>query len=158
MNAVNFVDGLDGLAAGLVAIGGTAFFVYSYVLTQKASADDYSSLATLVIAALVGICVGFLPHNFHPARIVMGDSGSMVLGLVMSAAASGVTRRSETDALPGAEQIPAFVPLLLPRAVSLLPLRDMGMAVVRRVARGKSPFDPDRMPLHHRMLAIGHSH
>jgi len=158
MNAVNFVDGLDGLAAGLVAIGGTAFFVYSYVLTQKASADDYSSLATLVIAALVGICVGFLPHNFHPARIFMGDSGSMVLGLVMSAAAIVVTGKIETDALSGAQQIPAFIPILLPLAVILLPLLDMGMAVVRRVARGKSPFHPDRMHLHHRMLAIGHSH
>lgn len=158
MNAVNFVDGLDGLAAGLVAIGGTAFFVYSYVLTQKASADDYSSLATLVIAALVGICVGFLPHNFHPARIFMGDSGSMVLGLVISAAAIVVTGKIETDALSGAQQTPAFIPILLPLAVILLPLLDMGMAVVRRVARGKSPFHPDRMHLHHRMLAIGHSH
>ncbi|QJW36174.1 MraY family glycosyltransferase [Cellulosimicrobium protaetiae] len=158
MNAVNFVDGLDGLAAGLVAIGGSAFFVYSYVLTQKASADDYSSLATLVIAALVGICVGFLPHNFHPARIFMGDSGSMVLGLVMSAAAIVVTGRIDTTALSGAQQIPAFIPILLPLAVILLPLLDMGMAVVRRVARGKSPFHPDRMHLHHRMLAIGHSH
>ncbi len=158
MNAVNFVDGLDGLAAGLVAIGGAAFFVYSYVLTQKASADDYSSLATLVIAALVGICVGFLPHNFHPARIFMGDSGSMVLGLVFSAAAIVVTGRVDTTTLSGAQQIPAFIPLLLPLAVILLPLLDMAMAVVRRVARGKSPFHPDRMHLHHRMLAIGHSH
>ncbi|SDF65434.1 UDP-GlcNAc:undecaprenyl-phosphate GlcNAc-1-phosphate transferase [Cellulosimicrobium cellulans] len=158
MNAVNFVDGLDGLAAGLVAIGGAAFFLYSYVLTQKASADDYSSLATLVIAALVGICVGFLPHNFHPARIFMGDSGSMVLGLVFSAAAIVVTGRVDTATLSGAQQIPAFIPLLLPLAVILLPLLDMVMAVVRRVARGKSPFHPDRMHLHHRMLAIGHSH
>lgn len=158
MNAVNFVDGLDGLAAGLVAIGGAAFFLYSYVLTQKASADDYSSLATLVIAALVGICVGFLPHNFHPARIFMGDSGSMVLGLVFSAAAIVVTGRVDTTTLSGAQQIPAFIPLLLPLAVILLPLLDMAMAVVRRVARGKSPFHPDRMHLHHRMLAIGHSH
>ncbi|MET3975775.1 MraY family glycosyltransferase [Cellulosimicrobium sp. TH-20] len=158
MNAVNFVDGLDGLAAGLVAIGGAAFFLYSYVLTQKASADDYSSLATLVIAALVGICVGFLPHNFHPARIFMGDSGSMVLGLVFSAAAIVVTGRVDTTTLSGAQQIPAFIPLLLPLAVILLPLLDMVMAVVRRVARGKSPFHPDRMHLHHRMLAIGHSH
>jgi len=158
MNAVNFVDGLDGLAAGLVAIGGLAFFVYSYVLTQKSSADDYSSLATLVIAGLVGICVGFLPHNFHPARIFMGDSGSMVLGLVMSAAAIVVTGNIDTTALSGAQQIPAFIPILLPLAVILLPLLDMGMAVARRVVAGRSPFHPDRLHLHHRMLAIGHSH
>lgn len=158
MNAVNFVDGLDGLAAGLVAIGGLAFFVYSYVLTQKSSADDYSSLATLVIAGLVGICVGFLPHNFHPARIFMGDSGSMVLGLVLSAAAIVVTGNIDTTALSGAQQIPAFIPILLPLAVILLPLLDMGMAVARRVLAGRSPFHPDRLHLHHRMLAIGHSH
>ncbi len=158
MNAVNFVDGLDGLAAGLVAIGGTAFFVYSYVLTQKSSADDYSSLATLVIAALVGICVGFLPHNFHPARIFMGDSGSMVLGLVLSAGAIVVTGNIDTTALSGAQQIPAFIPILLPLAVILLPLLDMAMAVIRRVLAGRSPFHPDRLHLHHRMLALGHSH
>ncbi|MBD8080090.1 undecaprenyl/decaprenyl-phosphate alpha-N-acetylglucosaminyl 1-phosphate transferase [Cellulosimicrobium arenosum] len=158
MNAVNFVDGLDGLAAGLVAIGGTAFFVYTYVLTRQAGGDDYASLATLVMACLVGICVGFLPHNFHPARIFMGDSGSMVLGLVMSAAAIVVTGSISPRDLSGAQQLPAVIPILLPLAVILLPLLDMGMAVVRRVLAGRSPFHPDRMHLHHRMLAIGHSH
>ena len=158
MNAVNFVDGLDGLAAGLVAIGGAAFFVYSYVLTQRASADDYSSLATLVIAALVGICVGFLPHNFHPARIFMGDSGSMVLGLVFSAAAIVVTGNIDPQTLSTGAQLPAFLPIILPLAVILLPLLDMGMAVARRTLSGKSPFHPDRLHLHHRMLALGHSH
>jgi UDP-GlcNAc:undecaprenyl-phosphate GlcNAc-1-phosphate transferase len=82
----------------------------------------------------------------------------MVLGLVFSAAAIVVTGKIDPDALSGAQQIPAFIPILLPLAVILLPLLDMGMAVVRRVARGKSPFHPDRMHLHHRMLAIGHSH
>ncbi|MBD5786297.1 undecaprenyl/decaprenyl-phosphate alpha-N-acetylglucosaminyl 1-phosphate transferase [Cellulosimicrobium terreum] len=158
MNAVNFVDGLDGLAAGLVAIGGTAFFVYSYVLTRQASTDDYASLATLVMACLVGMCVGFLPHNFHPARIFMGDSGSMVLGLVMSGAAIIVTGSIDPGAMSGGAQLPAFIPILLPLAVILLPLLDMGLAVVRRVLAGKSPFHPDRMHLHHRMLALGHSH
>jgi UDP-GlcNAc:undecaprenyl-phosphate GlcNAc-1-phosphate transferase len=158
MNAVNFVDGLDGLAAGLVAIGGTAFFVYSYVLTQRSSVDDYSSLATLVIAVLVGICVGFLPHNFHPARIFMGDSGSMVLGLVFSAAAIIVTGNIDPQGFSTGQRLPAFIPILLPLAVILLPLLDMGMAVVRRTLSGKSPFHPDRLHLHHRMLALGHSH
>lgn len=158
MNAVNFVDGLDGLAAGLVAIGGTAFFLYSYVLTLRTNPDDYSSLATLVMAALVGVCVGFLPHNFNPARIFMGDSGSMVLGLVLSGAAIVVTGNIDPGVTSGAATLPAYIPLLLPLAVILLPLLDMGMAVVRRVLAGKSPFHPDRMHLHHRMLAIGHSH
>ncbi|MFC8922780.1 glycosyltransferase family 4 protein [Cellulosimicrobium sp. NPDC057127] len=158
MNAVNFVDGLDGLAAGLVAIGGTAFFLYSYALTLRTTPDDYSSLATLVVAALVGVCVGFLPYNFNPARIFMGDSGSMVLGLVISGAAIVVTGNIDPGETSGAERLPAFIPLLLPLAVILLPLLDMGMAVARRLLAGKSPFHPDRMHLHHRMLALGHSH
>ncbi len=162
MNAVNFVDGLDGLASGMVAIGGTAFFLYTYGLTQQASPDDYSSLASLMVAVLVGACIGFLPHNFHPAHIFMGDSGSMVLGLVFAGAAISVTGKIDPTvseaALSGAQRAPLFIPLLLPLAVVLLPLLDMGMAVVRRVAAGKSPFHPDRMHLHHRMLAIGHSH
>ncbi|WP_346016310.1 MraY family glycosyltransferase [Cellulomonas endometrii] len=156
MNAVNFVDGLDGLAAGLVAIGGAGFFLYSYALTRGASPGDYSNLATLVVALLVGACVGFLPHNFHPARIFMGDSGSMLIGLVIAAAGIQVT--GQIDPAMTRESFPAFLPILLPLAVLLLPLLDMGLAVVRRVGTGKSPFHPDRMHLHHRMLALGHSH
>jgi UDP-GlcNAc:undecaprenyl-phosphate GlcNAc-1-phosphate transferase len=156
MNAVNFVDGLDGLAAGLVAIGGAGFFLYSYALTRGASPGDYSNLATLVVALLVGACVGFLPHNFHPARIFMGDSGSMLIGLVIAAAGIQVT--GQIDPAMTRESFPAFLPILLPLAVLLLPLLDMGLAVIRRVGSGKSPFHPDRMHLHHRMLQIGHSH
>ena len=162
MNAVNFVDGLDGLAAGVIAIGGTAFLLYTYGLTQQATPTDYSNLATLMMAVLVGACLGFLPHNFFPSHIFMGDSGSMVLGLVFAGAAITITGNidpvSTGDALSGAQRVPLFIPLLLPVAVVLLPLLDMGMAVVRRLAAGKSPFHPDRMHLHHRMLALGHSH
>jgi UDP-GlcNAc:undecaprenyl-phosphate GlcNAc-1-phosphate transferase len=162
MNAVNFVDGLDGLAAGMIAIGGTAFFLYTYGLTQQASPDDYSSLASLMVAVLVGACLGFLPHNFYPSHIFMGDSGSMVLGLVFAGAAISVTGKIDptvTDAaLSGAQRAPLFIPLLLPLAVVLLPLLDMAAAVVRRLIAGKSPFHPDRMHLHHRLLALGHSH
>lgn len=157
MNAVNFVDGLDGLAAGLIAIGGTGFFLYSYWLTVSAGSTSYASLATLIMALLVGACVGFLPHNFHPARIFMGDSGSMLIGLLIAAAAIRVTGQIDTGTLPR-QSFPAFLPILLPVAVLLLPLLDMGMAVIRRIGSGKSPFHPDRMHLHHRMLALGHSH
>ena len=90
MNAVNFVDGLDGLAAGIVGIGALAFFVYCYQL----SASNNLTLATtgaLLSAALAGACAGFLPHNFHPARLFMGDSGSMLIGLVLSASAVTLT-------------------------------------------------------------------
>jgi UDP-GlcNAc:undecaprenyl-phosphate GlcNAc-1-phosphate transferase len=162
MNAVNFVDGLDGLAAGVIAIGGAAFFLYTYGLTQQASPTDYSSLASLMTVVLVGACLGFLPHNFFPSHIFMGDSGSMVLGLVFAGAAISVTGKIDptvTDAaLSGAQRAPLFIPLLLPLAVVLLPLLDMAAAVVRRLIAGKSPFHPDRMHLHHRMLALGHSH
>ncbi|CAM3786242.1 glycosyltransferase family 4 protein [Isoptericola cucumis] len=162
MNAVNFVDGLDGLAAGLIAIGGSAFFLYSYSLTQQSSPENYANLATMLLAVLVGVCLGFLPHNFYPSHIFMGDSGSMVLGLVFAGAAITITGNIDPtatgDALSGAQRVPLFIPLLLPVAVVLLPLLDMALAVVRRVAAGKSPFHPDRMHLHHRMLALGHSH
>ena len=158
MNAVNFVDGLDGLAAGIIAIGGTAFFLYTYALTREASPQDFSSLASLMVVVLVGACLGFLPHNFHPSHIFMGDSGSMVLGLVLAGATISVTGQINPDITSGAQTLPAYVPLLLPAAVVLLPFLDMSLAVVRRLASGKSPFHPDRMHLHHRMLALGHSH
>ncbi|QTE28758.1 MraY family glycosyltransferase [Pengzhenrongella sicca] len=158
MNAVNFVDGLDGLAAGMIAIGGSAFFIYSYLLTRTASPTDVSNLATLVIAMLVGVCLGFLPHNFHPARIFMGDSGSMLIGLMIAAAAIVVTGQIDPGIVTGRQRVPAFLPIVLPVAVLLLPLLDMALAVVRRLGAGKSPFHPDRMHLHHRLLALGHSH
>jgi UDP-GlcNAc:undecaprenyl-phosphate GlcNAc-1-phosphate transferase len=157
MNAVNFVDGLDGLAAGVLAIGGSAFFLYSYLLTRDAQ-TSYASLATLVLAVLVGACLGFLPHNVYPARIFMGDSGAMLLGFVMSAAAIVVTGQIDPEQVNERASFPAFVPMLLPFAVLLLPLLDMGLAIVRRVGAGKSPFHPDRMHLHHRLLGLGHSH
>lgn len=157
MNAVNFVDGLDGLAAGMVAIGGTAFMAYSYLLTVSTS-EDYASLATLVLALLVGVCVGFLPHNLFPARIFMGDSGALVLGFVIAAAGIVVTGQIDPGAVTTRVSFPAYLPMLLPLAVLVLPLLDMAMAVVRRVGSGHSPFHPDARHLHHRLLALGHSH
>ena len=158
MNAVNFVDGLDGLAAGLVAIGGSAFFLYTYLLTQDSNPSDYSDLASLIVVALVGVCLGFLPHNFFPSRIFMGDSGSMLIGLTMGAAAIVVTGNIDPERLSEGASIPAFLPILLPLAVLVLPLLDMVLAVLRRLLAGKSPFHPDRMHLHHRLLALGHTH
>jgi UDP-GlcNAc:undecaprenyl-phosphate/decaprenyl-phosphate GlcNAc-1-phosphate transferase len=158
INAVNFVDGLDGLAAGVMAIGGGAFFIYTYLLTRNTSSDDYSSLATLVVAALVGACVGFLPHNFNPARIFMGDSGAMLLGLLLASAAIAVTGQIDPAMVSDARVVPVFIPLLLPIAVLLLPLLDLGLAVVRRLRAGQSPFVADRMHLHHRLLDLGHTH
>ncbi|WP_172120286.1 MraY family glycosyltransferase [Actinomyces faecalis] len=158
INAVNFVDGLDGLAAGIIGIGASAFFAYVYVLTRMTSPGSYTSLAATVVAALLGICLGFLPHNFHPAKIFMGDSGSMQLGLLSAAATIIVTGQIDPGAFAGQTALPVFLPILLPLAVLLLPLTDMIMAIVRRTRAGHSPFHPDRMHMHHRLLAAGHSH
>ncbi|GAA1162319.1 MraY family glycosyltransferase [Nesterenkonia sandarakina] len=159
INAFNFIDGLDGLAAGVAALGGAAFFIYSYLLTLSINAFDASNLVTLLMAVLVGSCLGFLPHNFYPSKIIMGDTGAMLLGLVMAAGALAVT----ADVGQLAEgfrfrNIPAYMPILLPLAVTLLPLLDLALAVARRTARGASPFSPDRGHLHHKLVDGGYSH
>jgi len=158
MNAINFVDGLDGLAAGMTAIGGVAFFLYTYDVARETNPNNLASISLLMLAALIGACIGFLPHNFFPSHIFMGDSGSMVLGLVLAAATISMTSHITPAIATGAQGVPAFMPLLLPLVIVLLPLLDMAAAVLRRLAAGKSPFHPDRLHLHHRMLAIGHSH
>ncbi|NAZ87136.1 glycosyltransferase family 4 protein, partial [Kineococcus indalonis] len=158
VNAVNFVDGLDGLAAGIVGIGSVAFFLYSYALQRGQFPDDFSSLATLVAATTVGCCVGFLPHNSHPARIFMGDSGSMLLGLLLATATIAATSTVDPETVADEEIAPAFFPLLLPVAVLLVPLGDMLLAVVRRTRAGKAFWHPDKKHLHHRLLQMGHSH
>lgn len=157
INAVNFVDGLDGLAAGLIAIGGGAFLLYTYVLAQNASPGNYANVASVIMATLVGVCLGFLPYNFSPAKIFMGDSGAMLIGLTMAGASIIVTGQIDPEIVSQRESIPAFIPIVLPLAVLLIPLLDMGMAVIRRLLAGKSPFAADRKHLHHRLLALGHS-
>jgi len=150
---------LDGLAAGVAALGGSAFFIYSYLLTLSINEFDASNLVTLLMAVLVGACLGFLPHNFHPSKILMGDTGAMLLGLVMAAAALAVT--SDLGQMSDGfrfRNIPAYMPVLLPLAVTLLPLLDLLLAVVRRTARGASPFSPDRGHLHHKLIDGGYSH
>lgn len=158
INAVNFVDGLDGLAAGVVAIGGIAFFIYSYGLARDASPESYANLASLITAILVGACVGFLPHNFNPARIFMGDSGSMLIGLLLAASTIRVTGQVDPAFLGEERVFATFLPIILPIAVMFLPLLDLGLAVVRRLMAGQSPFSADAKHLHHRMLSLGHSH
>ena len=160
INAVNFVDGLDGLAAGIVGIAGSAFFVYSYLLARSASKSDYSSLATLLTAALVGCCLGFLPHNFNPARIFMGDSGSMLIGLLLAAPTIAITGQVDPKVVSQSsyQLVPAFFPIVLPMAVLALPLIDLLLAVIRRTAAGQAPWHPDKSHLHHRLLRLGHSH
>lgn len=158
INAFNFIDGLDGLAAGVAVIGGSAFFLYSYVLTRTINAYDYSNLSTLLTALLIGACIGFLPFNFHPAKIFMGEVGAQLIGLLMATAAVAVT--ADLGALEGFRfrNVPAYMPILLPLAVMLLPLLDLVMAVLRRTARRSSPFTADRGHIHHKLVDGGYTH
>jgi UDP-GlcNAc:undecaprenyl-phosphate/decaprenyl-phosphate GlcNAc-1-phosphate transferase len=158
VNALNFIDGLDGLAAGVSAIAALAFFTYSYHL-GAVGYDDVTSAPALITAVLAGACLGFLPHNFSPARIFMGDSGSMLVGLMLSAAAVTATGGVDPQSFDSAASLlPLALPLLVPIAILFIPFVDLLMAVVRRTRKGQSPFSPDKMHLHHRLLSIGHSH
>jgi len=165
MNAVNFIDGLDGLAAGIVGIGAIAFFGYYFTLVHRLGLLGQSEPA-LVSVLLAGVCLGFLPHNFYPARIFMGDTGSMLIGLLLAYApisslallAPASLTDTQAYAAGTVNRYGAFIPLLVPGAILLIPYADLLMAVVRRTRAGKSVFAPDKKHLQHRLLAIGHSH
>lgn len=166
INAVNFVDGLDGLASGMVCIAAIAFFMYAYRIWYGYGIEA-AAPATLFSAILIGMCVGFLPHNLHPARIFMGDSGSMLIGLVLASGAISITGQTDPDAitnLTGSTRdtthfmVPVYMPLLLPLTLIAIPAADLVLAIVRRTWNGQSPFAADRGHLHHRLLDIGHSH
>ena len=144
-NAVNFIDGLDGLAAGVVGIAALAFFVYSYLISRTFDPPNVFSSATFISAALIGCCVGFLPHNFHPARLFMGDSGALLLGLLLAAATISMT--GNVDPGRGQHQRggrPPSLPLVVPLAIILLPLLDMVLAVVRRTRARPAAVAPRR--------------
>jgi UDP-GlcNAc:undecaprenyl-phosphate GlcNAc-1-phosphate transferase len=158
MNAVNFIDGLDGLVSGVVLIGTVVFFGYSYLLAQKTSPSNYFNLASLISAIVIGMCIGFLPLNWRPAKIFMGDSGAMLLGLLMATSALTVTGQIDPHMAGKDDLLPAFIPLILPLAILVLPLLDFTMAVLRRLRAGKSPFAADRQHIHHRLQDLGHSH
>ncbi|CAB4680932.1 MAG: undecaprenyl/decaprenyl-phosphate alpha-N-acetylglucosaminyl 1-phosphate transferase [Actinobacteria bacterium] len=158
MNAVNFIDGLDGLVAGVVLIGTVVFFIYSYLLAQQISPTNYFNLATMLSAIVIGMCVGFLPHNWHVAKIFMGDGGALLLGLLMTTSALTVTGQIDPASLKRDDLVPAVLPLILPISILVLPLLDFALAVLRRVSAGKSPFSADRKHLHHRLQDFGHSH
>ena len=158
MNAVNFIDGLDGLVAGVVLIGTIVFFAYTYLLAQQTSPTNYFSLAGLLSAIVMGMCIGFLPHNWHRAKIFMGDSGAYQLGLLMAISALAVTGQVDAGAVTKDALLPAFIPLLLPLAILVLPLLDFALAVIRRLRAGLSPFTADRKHIHHRLQDLGHSH
>jgi len=155
VNAVNLIDGLDGLAAGTVAIAALAFFAYIYV--SPGSQSGQASTAALISAIVAGVAVGFLPWNFHPARIFMGDSGAMLLGLLLAVATiSGVGR---TATQPSGGDLAAFsIPVIIPVIVLALPFLDVMFAIARRLWRGRPVTHPDKEHIHHRLMDIGHSH
>ncbi len=165
-NAVNFIDGLDGLAAGIIAIASLAFFIYVYGLSRSYNPPNVFSTATFVTAATLGCCLGFLPHNFHPARLFMGDTGALLLGLLMASATitfiGNVDPAGNIDPnnaqVAGNQQLAMYLPIALPLAVMMIPLLDMTLAVIRRTRRGQNPWAPDAQHLQHQMLRIGHSH
>jgi len=154
VNAVNLIDGLDGLAAGITAIGAAGFFVYAYVGPSTFGAPVVTAAVLSVI--VVGVGVGFLPWNFHPAWIFMGDSGSMLLGLLLaSATISGV---GHATLAPSGGDLAAFFIPILPLMILAVPMVDVGMAIVRRLRRGRPIFAPDKEHLHHQLRDLGHTH
>jgi UDP-GlcNAc:undecaprenyl-phosphate/decaprenyl-phosphate GlcNAc-1-phosphate transferase len=162
INAVNFIDGLDGLASGIVGISAIAYLVYSYYLTNSVGVQS-QSVPAVVSAVLAGMCIGFLPHNFNPARIFMGDTGALLLGLLLAYGPIASTASLDPNILvkyTGAQPLnrfPTILPLLIPIGIWLIPYTDMVLAVIRRMAKGLSPFAADRQHLHHRVLSLGHS-
>jgi UDP-GlcNAc:undecaprenyl-phosphate GlcNAc-1-phosphate transferase len=154
INAVNLIDGLDGLAAGVVAIAAGAFFTYAFRSGEPIfSGPSPAGLFSVIVA---GAAVGFLPHNFNPAKIFMGDSGSMLLGLVLAAATiSGVGR---TDAPTNTDLAALAIPVAIPLLVLAVPFTDVLWAIARRIRRKKPVYRPDKEHIHHRLLEIGHTH
>ena len=156
INAVNFVDGLDVLATGIVAICAFAFFIFSYILAVN-NGFNRAGAPSLITMMVIGMCLGFLAHNFYPAKIFMGDSGAMLLGLLLAASAITLTGQIDINAISNQSQRSTIVPLILPFTVLANPLLDLGMAIVRRLRAGRSPFSADREHLHHRLLRMGNS-
>ena len=157
INAVNFIDGLDGLAAGLGLIAASAICMFSLGLLRDQGGDVSYYPPALISVVLAGACLGFLPHNFSPARIFMGDSGAMLIGLMLAAASTSASGRIAVNAYGPADVFTLLSPLLLVAAVVFVPMLDMLLAVIRRTRAGVGFYTPDKMHLHHRLLELGHS-
>nr|WP_245190125.1 MraY family glycosyltransferase [Leucobacter exalbidus] len=157
MNAVNFVDGLDGLVAGVAIIANAVFFVYTMLLHDRIGRVDAVTLASFIACIVVAVCAGFLPYNWHRAKMFMGDTGALLVGLLMAASTVSVTGKLNPAALDQKLVLASYIPIILPIAVLALPLADFALAVFRRLRAGQSPFTADRLHLHHRLLNMGHS-
>jgi UDP-GlcNAc:undecaprenyl-phosphate GlcNAc-1-phosphate transferase len=165
MNAINFIDGLDGLAAGITAVAALSFLVYSYSLIKNIGSTS-QSLPAVTSALVAGMCVGFLPHNFYPARIFMGDIGAMLLGLLLAYGPISSTNSLDPALLIAyshnpnhpLDRFPTILPLLVPLAIFIVPYADLMFAIIRRAKAGKPLMAADRQHMHHRLLNIGHSY
>ena len=154
--AINLIDGLDGLAAGIVAIGSGAFFIYSWHLSDNGLLSE-PNIGPLIAVITCGVCIGFLPFNFNPARIFMGDSGSYLLGLLMSVSTSVVGGRADPSTQGFSGQTYFFLaPLFIPLIILGVPIFDVLFAIVRRVSRGTGFATADKGHLHHRLINLGH--
>jgi UDP-GlcNAc:undecaprenyl-phosphate/decaprenyl-phosphate GlcNAc-1-phosphate transferase len=155
--AINLIDGLDGLAAGIVAIGAGAFFLYSTFLVDK-KVLLAPTIGPLMAVITLGICVGFLPHNFNPARIFMGDGGALLLGLLLAVSTSVVGGRADPDAAvtqPGQTYF-FLAPLFIPLFILGVPILDTVFAIVRRATKRQGVATADKKHLHHRLMEMGH--
>ncbi len=152
-NAVNLIDGLDGLAAGVVGIAALALFIYANRLSGAGLLEP-ENMASLTMAITCGVCVGFLPHNFSPAKVFMGDGGAMLLGLLMAAATISVGGRT-ADQFSGQTYF-FFAPLFIPFFILGVPIADTGFAILRRAVRRASVSEADKAHLHHRLMEMGH--
>jgi UDP-GlcNAc:undecaprenyl-phosphate GlcNAc-1-phosphate transferase len=156
--AINLIDGLDGLAAGIVAIAGGAFFLYSQKLADLDLLRQPNFGPMLAIIA-VGVCLGFLPHNFNPARIIMGDCGALLLGLLLATSTSVVGGRADPTEQAFVGQTFFFLaPLVLPLFILGVPLLDLVFAIFRRATRRRAMDEADKEHLHHRLMNLGHGH
>ena len=154
-NAINFIDGLDGLAAGIVGIAGFTFMLYGFRLGQV-DLIEASNIGPLIAAIVVGICAGFLPWNFYPAKIFMGDSGSLLLGCLMAASTVAVGGRTP-DPFSG-QTFFFYAPLVIPLVILGVPIVDTAFAIIRRGLKGQGFATADKDHLHHRLMRLGHGH
>jgi UDP-GlcNAc:undecaprenyl-phosphate GlcNAc-1-phosphate transferase len=151
--AINYIDGLDGLAAGIVGIGAAALLLYCERL-DDIGAIGPDNVGPIIAAAVLGACLGFLPHNFHPARIFMGDAGALLLGILMAAATIAVG--GNTDAQFSGQTFFFFAPLFIPLVILGVPVFDTAFSILRRARRGARVTVADKDHLHHRLMRLGH--
>ena len=154
-NAINLIDGLDGLAGGIVAIAAGTFFLYAHQLGGEGLLA-VGNIGPLIAIVVLGACIGFLPHNIHPAKIFMGDGGALLLGLLMAASTMVVGGR--TDRSFSGSSFFFFAPLFIPLVILGVPVIDTLFAIIRRARHRSGISTADKGHLHHRLMDLGHGH